>query len=121
MNLFNAIYSLYEQQPAIFWAALITIVFAVCVVVAVVGIKCGARDWLKSESSIALATDQTAQRARLQAATFAGPAVKGWRLDNFQRVSPEEALDVFNTMKRTTEQPVRVVGTGTRLLRVEVK
>jgi hypothetical protein len=82
VSLFNAIYHLFEQQPLIFWAALITIVFALCVLLALAGIKLGARNWL----SDAPATHTTVTMGRFplieiaaKTPTFSGPAAKGFQ------------------------------------------
>jgi hypothetical protein len=67
--------------------------------------------------------EERVERARLQAATFAGPAAKGFaRHDNIEPVGDELARHVFVNMKRIEDpRPLRVVGTMTRALKVEIR
>lgn len=116
-----------DQPPLwIGFAVVATILAVVILIGAVVMVLKLSLSWLRKALAPEVvpvpAIDETPQRARLQAATLAGPAAKGWHRDNIEPVGDELARHVFAHMKRIEDpRPLHVVGTGTRSLRVEVK
>jgi hypothetical protein len=117
MNLFNAIYHLYEQQPLIFWPAFVTLVLIVGVIGAYHAIKAGGGNVLADPGP-----DSDAP-VNYVPPSLSTPAAKGFsRHDNIEPVGDELARHVFVNMKRIEDpRPLRVVGTTTRALKVEIR